>query len=258
MSDESEVEGYITDWVPITDKLWGRGFLVPGGADTVDRTVAGLDLQGKRILDIGSGIGGPATKLARDYAASVVGVDIVEDYVAYSAELAKEVAPSASVEFRLIEAGELPLSDADFDCVFTSGVLCHLQDREGLLRNAFRVLKPGGYVTGYDWYVEEPNPETTHWEEVGGFKMYPTTLEQRLELLRSIGFVDVLGEDLTGPYTKKIVEEIATLEGPYFEEAAVQTSAEVRDHFIEEWKCMKAALDTGLVKQGLFRGEKPE
>jgi len=232
--------------------------MVPGGADTIDRTVAGLDLQGKRILDIGSGIGGPATKLARDYGASVVGVDIVEDFVAYSADLAKEVAPSANVEFQLIEAGELPLSDASFDYVFTSGVLCHLEDRESLLRNAFRVLKPGGYVTGYDWYVEEPNPETTRWEEVGGFKMYPTTLEQRLELLRSIGFFDVLGEDLTGPYTKKIVEEIATLEGPYFEEAAVETSAEVRDHFIEEWKCMKAALDTGLAKQGLFRGKKPE
>ena len=115
MSNESEAEGYITDWVPITDKLWGRGFLVPGGADTIDKTVAGLDLQDKRILDIGSGIGGPATKLARDYGASVVGVDIVEDYVAYSAELAKEVAPSANVEFQLIEAGELPLSDASCD-----------------------------------------------------------------------------------------------------------------------------------------------
>ena len=257
MSDESEVEGYITDWVPITDMLWGRGFLVPGGADTIDTTVAGLDLQGKRVLDIGSGIGGPAAKLARDYGASVVGVDIVEDFVAYSAELAKEVAPSADVEFRLIEPGELPLRDASFDCVFTSGVLCHLEDRKSLLHDVFRILRPGGYVTGYDWYVEEPNPETTHWEEVGGFKMYPTTLAQRLELLRSIGFSDVLGEDLTGRYTTKIAEEIATLEGPYFEKAAVETSAEVRDHFIEEWKSMKAALDTGLVKQGLFRGKKP-
>ena len=137
-------------------------------------------------------------------------------------------------------------------------MLCHLEARESLLRNAFRILKPGGCVTGYDWFVEEPNPETTRWEEVAGFKMYPSTLAQRLELLQSIGFLEVLGEDITGSYKTTIAEEIATLEGPYFAKAAAETSVEVRDQFIEEWKCMKAALDTGLVKQGVFRGKKPE
>ncbi|MEL7448388.1 MAG: methyltransferase domain-containing protein [Pseudomonadota bacterium] len=258
MSDEQQQgEGYTLGWVPITDALWGKGFLVPGGAATIDRTVGGLDLAGKRILDFGSGIGGGTIKLARDHAAYAIGVDIEEDFVAYSTTLAKELGAAAEVEFRRIEPGKLPLDDASFDCFHTSGVLCHIDDRRSVLSDAYRVLKPGGVIAGYDWYVEKPNAETSRWEEVAGFRMYPSTQEQRLKLLRELGFVNVAGEDITPVYLPKIAEEIATLEGPYFEQAAKDTSAEERDHFIQEWKCMKAALDTGLVRQGIFRGTKP-
>ena len=42
------------------DLIWGEGFMAPGGEGHVDRMVAGLDLEGRRVLDIGCGQGRPA------------------------------------------------------------------------------------------------------------------------------------------------------------------------------------------------------
>ena len=44
--------------IRMLELIWGEGFMAPGGPAKVDDLVSGLDLQGKRVLDIGSGLGG--------------------------------------------------------------------------------------------------------------------------------------------------------------------------------------------------------
>jgi phosphoethanolamine N-methyltransferase len=51
-----EVE-YTDAMIKMLELIWGEGFMAPGGPELADRLVAGIDLEGKRLLDIGSGLG---------------------------------------------------------------------------------------------------------------------------------------------------------------------------------------------------------
>ena len=64
MSDDIQ---YPEDFTSRLQAIWGDGFLSPGGPEEIAEIVAGLDLDGKTVLDIGFGIGGPAAILARDF-----------------------------------------------------------------------------------------------------------------------------------------------------------------------------------------------
>ena len=258
MTDEPAEYGYITDWIPITDLLWGRGIITPGGEGNIDRIVKGMDLQDKRVLDFGSGVGGGTITLARKFGAHAVGLEIQAPFVEFSRELAVEEGCSEQVEFRLLEPGPLAIENDSFDYFYTSGVVCHIEDKQSVFAEAFRVLKPGGWILGFDWFVLKPNEVIDEWSQAGGFHLYPTNLEEHVETLRAIGFEEVSGEDSTDWYVRKAADELERIRGPLFDEAASLTSPEIRDHFLNEWICMNSALATGDVKQGYFRGRKPK
>ena len=73
MEHENE---YHDGMVRMLELIWGDGYMAPGGPGNVAKMLDGIDTAGKRILDIGSGSGGPALEMARTHGASVVGIDL--------------------------------------------------------------------------------------------------------------------------------------------------------------------------------------
>ena len=59
-------EEYGDDMVALLQLIWGKGFMTPGGVPYIRRTLAGRDLRGRKVLDIGSGLGGHDIVLARE------------------------------------------------------------------------------------------------------------------------------------------------------------------------------------------------
>jgi phosphoethanolamine N-methyltransferase len=53
MTPESHVSEYHDSMVAFLEWIWGRDFMAPGGEGNVDKLVEGIDLAGKRVLDIG-------------------------------------------------------------------------------------------------------------------------------------------------------------------------------------------------------------
>ncbi len=54
MNDQAAT-GYDASNMAILDMIWGKGFITPGGEGNVDRIVSGVDLNGKSVLELGSG-----------------------------------------------------------------------------------------------------------------------------------------------------------------------------------------------------------
>lgn len=97
---------------------------------------------GKVVLDLGSGSGYGAARIGK-VAARVEGVDVDDGAV----EFARQRYSSENVSFSRIEAGKaLPFPDASFDTVLSFQVIEHVQDDDGYLMEAHRVLKPGGVM----------------------------------------------------------------------------------------------------------------
>ena len=124
--------------------VWSEGILSPGGPEAVDEIVEGLDLAGKLVVDIGSGLGGVDMHLARVHGARVIGMEIEAPLVELAKTKVAEAGLSERVELRHCAPGPLALDDAALDVVFSKDSLIHVEDKGAVFRDSFRVLKPGG------------------------------------------------------------------------------------------------------------------
>jgi SAM-dependent methyltransferase len=94
---------------------------------------------GRRVLDAGCGVGYGAARLAKE-AASVVGVDVSEDAIAY----AQTHYTAPNVSFAAMDVSTLALEDASFDVVCSFETIEHVDDAERVLGELARVLKSDG------------------------------------------------------------------------------------------------------------------
>ena len=104
-----------------------------------------------KVLDVGSGPGRLATRLARKVPdLAVTGVDISEAMVERAARRAEEASLAERVRFEVGDVGALPFADGEFDGVVSTLSLHHWPDASRGLAEIHRVLKPGGEARIYD------------------------------------------------------------------------------------------------------------
>src|SRR4030095_14409212 len=121
---------YAKNFTDALQFMWGEGFLSPGGPEEVAEMVAGIDLAGKRVLDIGSGLGGvDALLVTRHGAAQVVGIDVEPQLVGAARALVAGKGVTERVTVQLVEPGPLPFLDASFDVVFSKDAMVHIADK---------------------------------------------------------------------------------------------------------------------------------
>jgi sarcosine/dimethylglycine N-methyltransferase len=110
------------------------------------------------VLDVGSGVGGPARFLAATYSCRVTGVDLSEAFVDAARYLTERTAQSGQVSFQTGSALALPFDDGRFDVALLQHVAMNISDRAGLYREIRRVLKRGGRFATYDLVLKSGEP----------------------------------------------------------------------------------------------------
>jgi sarcosine/dimethylglycine N-methyltransferase len=102
------------------------------------------------VLDVGSGVGGPARFLAATYGCRVTGVDLSEPFVEAARYLTERTGQSERVLFETASALELPFDDGHFDVALLQHVAMNISDRARLYREIRRVLKSSGRFAIFD------------------------------------------------------------------------------------------------------------
>jgi sarcosine/dimethylglycine N-methyltransferase len=110
------------------------------------------------VLDVGSGVGGPARFLAATYGCKVTGIDLSEPFVDAARYLTERTGQSERVSFETASALELPFDDGDFDVVLLQHVAMNISDRTRLYREIRRVLKSGGRFATFDVVLSSGEP----------------------------------------------------------------------------------------------------
>jgi sarcosine/dimethylglycine N-methyltransferase len=125
-------------------------FHTRGLAATVELgKLAGLT-AGMSVLDVGSGVGGPARFLAATCGCRVTGIDLSEPFVGAARYLTGRTGQGGQVSFETASALELPFESGRFDVVLLQHVAMNIADRPRLYREIRRVLKPGGRLATFD------------------------------------------------------------------------------------------------------------
>jgi SAM-dependent methyltransferase len=110
------------------------------------------------VLDVGSGVGGPARFLAATYGCRVTGVDLSEAFVDAARYLTGRTEQGGRVSFQLGSALDLPFDDASFGAVLLQHVAMNIADRSRLYREIRRVLRPGGRFATFDVVLSGGEP----------------------------------------------------------------------------------------------------
>lgn len=121
-----------------------------GGAAATDALAADLGLgAGDRVLDIGSGIGGPARRMAASTGCTVVGVDLTPSFVATATELSRLTGLVDRTEFHVGDATRLEL-EGTFDAATLIHVGMNIPDKAAFFAAVAERLAPGCRFAVYD------------------------------------------------------------------------------------------------------------
>ena len=145
------------------------------------------------VLEIGCGSGRYALQIAGHVGCRIVGLDINAAGIDNANHLAAGRNLSSQVKFQVADVSRpLAFGDAAFDAVLSNDVLCHVRGRLALLREIFRVMKPGGRFLFSDALVIGgmiSHEEVAARSAIGYYLFSPPGENERL--LRDAGFARV-------------------------------------------------------------------
>lgn len=170
-------------------------------ADEQDRFLSSLNLSsGKTLLDVACGSGGPALRIGAKTGCSLVGIDIHEQAISTANALAASQGMQQRAEFRVVNASiQLPFPDATFDAITCIDAINHLPERNKVIAEWTRILKPGGRILFTD-PITVTGP-LTHSEiairsSIGFFLFVPAGYDEHV--IAGCGLRLLMREDVTG------------------------------------------------------------
>ena len=190
------------------DHFHGRGL------EATEELAHGLEAAPTdHILDVGSGIGGPARYLASRFGCRITGIDLTEEFCEVARRVTRSVGLDDRVSFEQGDALAMPFESASFDGAYSMNVSMNIADKSRLYSEIYRVLRPGGWLVlselalGPNGGPDYPTP-WARTEETS----FLVTPEQTIAGLESSGFTitrwrDTLEEALAfGARSRAMVE----------------------------------------------------
>ena len=215
-----------------------------GGLEAVDILADKAGIRnGMHVLDVCSGMGGPARYLASLLGCRVTGLDITESRHQSAIRLTELVGLAHLVDFRHGSALEMPFAPASFDVVIGQEAWAHVPEKPRLIANCARVVKPGGVIAFTDiMRGEHLTPSAAervqHAMAFAGFE----SLDGYARLLEDNGCDVVERDDLTAQWAEILIERLAM-----YRSLRATTQARFGTEHFEQWD------DTYAFFVGLFK-----
>lgn len=155
---------------------------------------------GEKILDAGCGIGGSSIYLAERMDCDVIGISLSARQIEKANELIKEKGLTGKIRFDVQDYCNTTFEDQSFDVVWCCESICYAADKEKFIREAMRLLKPGGRLVIADGFVTEfennDHPFIKKWLQ-GWQVNYLETPERFVHFMKQNGFGDLVYKDIS-------------------------------------------------------------
>jgi len=156
-----------------------------------------------RVLDVCSGMGGPARYLANVYGCPVTGLELNRSRVVSAARLTERVGLTDKVSFICGDATRMPFQRGTFTRVIGQEAFLHIKDKTALFANCAKVLELGGRLTFTDWVALSHLKDSER--VVLGEGMAAVAIHQEgeyVDYLNAAGLSAVVVEDLSAWWMK--------------------------------------------------------
>lgn len=160
---------------------------------------AGITASDK-VLDAGCGVGGSSIYLAANKDCHVTGITLSERQVAHASRNAKERGVADRTEFKVMDYCRTSFDDASFDIVWGCESICYAANKEEFVREAWRLLKPGGRLIIADGFVtrfeNNDHPVIRQW--LDGWQVnYLESPDRFITFMQQAGFAGTSFRDIS-------------------------------------------------------------
>ena len=274
------------------ERTWGEhmhhGYYGMSGRHRKDRRQAQIDLMeellkwadvstAETILDVGCGIGGSTLYLANRYAAKAVGITLspvqakrageraIEKGISLRSFENFETADAPAVQFQVADALATPFPDSSFDFIWSMESGEHMPDKQGFLRECYRLLKPGGTFLMATWCHRETDNlagsltenEQLHldWLYQLYHLPYVISLSEYSDIASKVGFTNLVTADWSQQVAFFWQDVMNSVLDPKVIARIFQAGMEtVRG--TAAIALMTTGFNRGLIRYGLLRGSK--
>jgi ubiquinone/menaquinone biosynthesis C-methylase UbiE len=211
------------------------------------------------VLDVCSALGGPARHLIRTYGCRVTGLDATTHMIAEATRRTAEAGLVDRIAYKLGNALDMPFRADTFDVIWGQDAWCYITDKERLIQECARVVKPGGIVAFTDWLETGPMNDE-EWEALHTFMVFPymETLDGYAALSEAAGLTVLEREDLSADFAAHVplyLDMVVT----QFKQAILDNYGQEMYHGVVEGLTLwRDAATAGKVGRGRIIAQKPK
>lgn len=207
--------------------------------------------KGKKLMDLGSGFGGPARFMALTFECEVVGLELQKELVAGCTELSQrmEAQLQGRATFRqgcATDAASFAGLEGQVDGIYSMLTILHIPDRHLVWPLAFKALKPDGRMYHEDFFMKKPfTAEEEHLlADVVGTSLPLAAEAEYVKQLETAGFTDIEFSDMSEEWADFVAERHRKYEANRTRHVEVQGQA-LYDTMLQFYQAMDTLFAGG-------------
>ena len=239
------------DKLALFQQIWGSGFVMPGGTEQIMTLVKPFGVNpAMSLLDLTAGLGGPSRHVSATFDVYITALERSAEIARRGHVMSVDAGLGRKVPITAYDPESIELRPHAFDAVYAQFLLTGVVDKERLMREVMRSLKPRGQFSFFDFMLrdgEADNPKLDKLRKVERYPVLPWKVSQYIDCLTNAGFDCRIAEEHTAVYRAYV------LEGWQHVMAMVELTALPKPHLLalleEAELCGQrlAAIDSGVL-----------
>ena len=198
------------DRLVLAQRLWGAGFLIPGGAAQIMNLIKPFGVNpAMSLLDLTAGLGGPSRHVSQTFDVYITGLERVADTAKRGNKASADAGLGRKVPITAYDPEKTELRAHAFDGVYAQYLTVSLGDKERLMRAVMRSLKPRGHFSFVDFVLRDGDagdPRLEALRRVEREPLLPWRLQQYTDCLTQAGFDCRISVDETALFKAQVLQ----------------------------------------------------